>query len=187
MRRGAATTGRSSTPSWPSSSGPHGTVRREATARRLTRPPSVPGDARAAARGAGGRPHPRRRARIPRPTCAVPDPAVHSHPAPFGRAGVTQSYSIGLLHGLPEPEAGYGALAPLIAPGGRFVEWRYAREGNGWVLALVDPVGRLTSRLPLPLVSGLAWVVTVPLWIALRLLYAPARTRPPLADRKSVV
>jgi hypothetical protein len=30
-------------------------------------------------------------------------------------------------------------------------------------------------------VGGLAWIVAIPLWIALRLLYAPARTRPWLA------
>src|SRR5262249_37640616 len=65
-------------------------------------------------------------------------------------------YSIGVLHHLSEPETGFRALAPLLRPGGQFVAWFYAREGNGWVLALVDPVRRLTSRLPLPLVSGLA-------------------------------
>ena len=87
-------------------------------------------------------------------------------------------YSIGVLHHLGKPEAGFRSLAPLLVPGGRFVAWLYAREGNGWVVALVDPARRLTSRLPLPLVSALAWVVSVPLWIALRLLYAPARSRP---------
>jgi SAM-dependent methyltransferase len=65
--------------------------------------------------------------------------------------------------------------------GGRFVAWLYAREGNGWVLALVDPARRLSSQLPLPLVSALASIITVPLWVALRTLYAPARTRPGLA------
>src|SRR3989442_7862116 len=88
---------------------------------------------------------------------------------------------MGVLHHLPDPEAGFGALSPLLVPGGRFIAWLYAREGNGWVLALVDPARRLTSPLPLRLVSGLAWVVTVPLLIALRVLYAPARTRPPRA------
>src|SRR5207245_663029 len=100
---------------------------------------------------------------------------------PFRLESVDLIYSIGLLHHLPEPEAGFRALSPLLVPGGRFVAWLYAREGNGWVLALVDPARRLTSRLPLRLVSGLAGVVTVPLWIALRVLYAPARTRPRLA------
>ena len=103
-----------------------------------------------------------------------------THP-PLRPASIDLIYSIGVLHHLGEPEAGFRALAPLLVPGGRFVVWLYAREGNGWVLALVDPARRLTSRLPLPLVSGLARALTVPLWIALRLLYAPARTRPRLA------
>src|SRR5206468_2423042 len=90
---------------------------------------------------------------------------------PFRLESVDLIYSIGVLHHLPEPEAGFRALSPLLVPGGRFVAWLYAREGNGWVLALVDPARRLTSRLPLPFVSGLAWVVAVPLWIALRVFY----------------
>ncbi len=94
---------------------------------------------------------------------------------PFRLGSMDLIYSIGVLHHLGKPEAGFRALAPLLVPGGRFVAWLYAREGNGWVVALVDPARRLTSRLPLPLVSAFAWAVTVPLWIALRLLYAPAR------------
>lgn len=89
-------------------------------------------------------------------------------------------YSIGVLHHLPEPVAGFRALARLLVPGGRFVAWCYAREGNGWVLAFVDPVRRLTSRLPLGAVSALAAAVTVPLWVALRVAYGPARRRPAL-------
>ena len=100
---------------------------------------------------------------------------------PLAPESMDMIYSIGVLHHLSQPEAGFRALAPLLRPGGRFVAWFYAREGNGWVLALVDPVRRITSRLPLPLVSALAWLITMPLWLALRLLYAPARTRPRLA------
>src|SRR5213076_159251 len=61
-----------------------------------------------------------------------------THP-PFRPERMDLIYSIGVLHHLPEPEAGFRALAPLLVPGGRFVAWVYAREGNGWVLALVDP------------------------------------------------
>ena len=103
-----------------------------------------------------------------------------THP-PFRTESLDLIYSIGVLHHLSAPEAGFQALAPLLVPGGRLVAWLYAREGNGWVRALLDPARRLTSRLPLPLVGSLAWIVTVPLWIALRVLYAPARTRPRLA------
>jgi SAM-dependent methyltransferase len=99
---------------------------------------------------------------------------------PLKRGAMDLVYSIGVLHHLPEPVAGFRALASLLRPGGRFVAWCYAREGNGWVLALVDPVRRLTSRLPLRAVSALAAVTTVPLWLALRLVYGPARRRPAL-------
>jgi SAM-dependent methyltransferase len=99
---------------------------------------------------------------------------------PLRRGSIDLVYSIGVLHHLPEPVAGFRALARLLVPGGRFVAWCYAREGNGWVLGLVDPVRRLTSRLPLGAVSALAAALTVPLWAALRLAYAPARERPAL-------
>jgi SAM-dependent methyltransferase len=87
-------------------------------------------------------------------------------------------YSIGVLHHLREPAAGFRGLAPLLAPEARFVAWLYAREGNGWVVGLVDPARRLTSRLPLGLVRPLAWLLTVPLWLGLKILYGPARSRP---------
>jgi SAM-dependent methyltransferase len=97
------------------------------------------------------------------------------------RPGVADlAYSIGVLHHLPRPEDGFRALARLLVPGGMLVAWCYAREGNGWVLTLVDPARRVTSRMPLSLVSGLAAVITAPLWVALRTLYAPAKTRPGL-------
>jgi SAM-dependent methyltransferase len=99
---------------------------------------------------------------------------------PLKRGVADLVYSIGVLHHLPEPVDGFRALASLLRPGGRFVAWCYAREGNGWVLALVDPVRRVTSRLPLRAVSSLAAVLTVPLWIALQAAYAPARRRPAL-------
>ncbi len=102
---------------------------------------------------------------------------------PLRRGSVELVYSIGVLHHLAEPAAGFRALAPLLVPGGLFVAWLYAREGNGWVLALVDPVRRLTRRLPLPLVSALAWMLSAPLWTAVRGLYGPARSRPRLGRR----
>jgi SAM-dependent methyltransferase len=102
---------------------------------------------------------------------------------PLKRGTMDLVYSIGVLHHLPEPVTGVRALASLLRPGGRFVAWCYAREGNAWVLALVDPVRRITSRLPLRAVSSLAAVLTVPVWMALRLVYGPARRRPSLRRR----
>jgi SAM-dependent methyltransferase len=94
---------------------------------------------------------------------------------PFRRSRFDIVYSIGVLHHLPEPSAGFRSLAPLLVPDGTLVVWVYAREGNSWVLASVDPLRRVAHRLPAPIVRGLAWGLTVPVWVALRTLYGPAR------------
>lgn len=99
---------------------------------------------------------------------------------PFRAGSMEMVYSIGVLHHISNPASGFRALASVLVPNGLFVTWLYAREGNGWVLALVDPARRLTSRLPLPIVSGLAWFLAIPLWLAVRAIYAPARSRPSL-------
>ncbi len=97
---------------------------------------------------------------------------------PLRPASVDVIYSIGVLHHLGAPVTGFRALASLLASGGLFVAWLYAREGNGRLLALLEPLRRITRGAPLGLVNTLAWGLTVPLWFALRTAYAAARARP---------
>ncbi|MBK5257391.1 MAG: class I SAM-dependent methyltransferase [Vicinamibacteria bacterium] len=58
------------------------------------------------------------------------------------------AYCIGVLHHLKEPERGFAALLRHTRPGGRFHAWVYGREGNGLVIALVDPLRKIASKLP---------------------------------------
>jgi SAM-dependent methyltransferase len=99
---------------------------------------------------------------------------------PLRPASVDVIYSIGVLHHLGAPVTGFRALAPLLAPGGLLVAWLYAREGNGWLLPVLEPLRRVTRRAPLGPVRALAWGLTVPLWLALRTVYAAAREWPAL-------
>lgn len=96
---------------------------------------------------------------------------------PIRPGAVDLVYSIGVLHHLSKPADGFRGLAPLLGREGRFVAWLYAREGNGLVLAVLDPLRRATRRLPLPFVNVVAWLMTAPLWVAIRTLYGPARSR----------
>jgi SAM-dependent methyltransferase len=57
-------------------------------------------------------------------------------------------YSIGVLHHLHDPEAGFQAVVANVKPGGQFHCWVYAKEGNGIVRCAVDPLRRFCSRLP---------------------------------------
>jgi SAM-dependent methyltransferase len=57
-------------------------------------------------------------------------------------------YSIGVLHHLKDPKAGFEAVVANTKPGGRFHCWVYAREGNAVIILFVDPIRRIASRLP---------------------------------------
>jgi SAM-dependent methyltransferase len=57
-------------------------------------------------------------------------------------------YSIGVLHHLKDPRAGFDSVVANTAPGGRFHCWVYAREGNTVVVWLVDPIRKIVSSLP---------------------------------------
>ena len=80
-------------------------------------------------------------------------PAVHvvqgDLTRPPVRAGFDLGFSVGVLHHLPEPAAGFHALCDRIRPGGRVAIWVYGRESNEWIVRWVDPLRRtLTARMP---------------------------------------
>ncbi len=57
-------------------------------------------------------------------------------------------YSIGVLHHLKEPIAGFESVVANTKPGGNFHCWVYAREGNGIIRWVVDPIRKISSKLP---------------------------------------
>jgi SAM-dependent methyltransferase len=66
----------------------------------------------------------------------------------FVSDGFDLVYSIGVLHHLKNPVSGFESVIENVKPGGRFHCWVYAREGNGIIIWLVDPLRKITSRLP---------------------------------------
>jgi SAM-dependent methyltransferase len=90
------------------------------------------------------------------------------------------AYSIGVLHHLPDPEAGFLALVRQLMPGGRISAWVYGKEGNWWITHLVSPVRTLvTSRVPRFLTRALAFLIAVPMQAALKVLYRPINRNVP--------
>lgn len=63
-------------------------------------------------------------------------------------AGFDLVYSIGVVHHLKDPARGFDAVVRNTKSGGRFHCWVYAREGNGLIVWIVDPIRRVASRLP---------------------------------------
>jgi SAM-dependent methyltransferase len=86
-------------------------------------------------------------------------------------------YSIGVLHHLPDPRAGFLSLARLLRPGGKIAVWVYGHENNEVVRNVIEPLRRLTTRIPAPL--PMVFYCTVK-GIYPMLSLTPARTRLPL-------
>jgi len=99
-----------------------------------------------------------------------------------GDAGFDIVYSIGVLHHLPDPAAGIRSLARLVKPGGLLVVWVYGHEGNGVVRRTVEPLRRVTSKLPPSLLRSLVWPIAVMLHGVVKLAYGPLGGR--LAGRR---
>jgi SAM-dependent methyltransferase/uncharacterized protein YbaR (Trm112 family) len=84
-------------------------------------------------------------------------------------------FSVGVLQFLEQPRAGFNRLTELLRDGGAISVWVYAKENNGWVIRLVNPLRQhVTSRLPRPLLYALSHCLGLPLYLLIKLLYKPA-------------
>src|SRR5215213_2189991 len=66
-------------------------------------------------------------------------------------------YSIGVLHHLPDPQAGFRSLLRFVRPGGTIAVWVYGHENNGFVRNVVEPLRQVSTKVPPPLLRGAAW------------------------------
>jgi SAM-dependent methyltransferase len=76
--------------------------------------------------------------------------------------------SIGVIHHLEHPRRALGRLVRALRPGGTLLVWLYGREGPGRWAACVRAALPL-RRIPPPGVHALAYGLSVPIWLALRL------------------
>lgn len=93
---------------------------------------------------------------------------------PFKPAAFDLVYSIGVLHHLENPEAGFQSATSLLKPDGRLFFWVYGRENNALVVRVVDPLRKLLCRLPVAVVRyALALPLSIALWPWLHTVYHP--------------
>ncbi|MDQ3380625.1 MAG: methyltransferase domain-containing protein [Actinomycetota bacterium] len=82
-------------------------------------------------------------------------------------------YSIGVLHHLPDPHEGFRTLVDYLRPGGTIAVWVYGYENNGFVRNVVEPVRRVSTRLPPSVLRGLAWPLAIGFHGIAKALYRP--------------
>jgi uncharacterized protein YbaR (Trm112 family)/ubiquinone/menaquinone biosynthesis C-methylase UbiE len=95
------------------------------------------------------------------------------HP-PLKHKAFDAAFSLGVLHHLPDPGRGFRPLAATVRDEGWFQVWVYGREGNGWIVYVIDPIRRLTSRMPMGLLKPLSLMLAVPLLLSAKTLYQVA-------------
>lgn len=84
------------------------------------------------------------------------------------------AFSVGVLHHLPDPAAGFRSLASRVREGGRVAFWVYGYEGNEWITRYVDPLRKaLTSRLPAWFLRIACIPPAIALWAIIKLFYRP--------------
>jgi SAM-dependent methyltransferase len=90
------------------------------------------------------------------------------------RPAFDYAFSVGVLHHLPDPRAGFRSLISKVKPGGHASAWVYGAENNEWIVKLVNPVREyVTSRMPSRLLFHLARFPTALMYLASKLVYGP--------------
>jgi SAM-dependent methyltransferase len=97
---------------------------------------------------------------------------------PLKRRAFDYAFSVGVLHHLPRPRAGFVALSGHVKDGGHLSAWVYGAENNEWIMRFVSPVReRLTSRMSRRALLHLSKLPAAAMYAATKLVYAPLNRR----------
>ena len=91
---------------------------------------------------------------------------------PFARI-FDYAFSVGVLHHLPDPKAGFRSLASRVKPGGYVSAWVYGAENNGWITRFVDPVRKVTSSMDQRMLLQISKVPAALVYVATKTVYGP--------------
>jgi SAM-dependent methyltransferase len=92
---------------------------------------------------------------------------------PFARV-FDYAFSVGVLHHLPDPRAGFRSLATKVKDGGYLSAWVYGAENNEWITSFVNPIRqKFSSRMNRRALLHLSKLPTAVVYLATKLIYGP--------------
>ena len=95
------------------------------------------------------------------------------------RRAFDYAFSVGVLHHLPDPRAGFISLAGKVKAGGHLSAWVYGAENNEWITRWINPLReRVTSRMSRRALLHLSKLPTVAVYTATKLIYGPLNRKP---------
>jgi len=93
---------------------------------------------------------------------------------PLRRRAFDYAFSVGVLHHLPRPRAGFIALSAYVKAGGHLSAWVYGAENNEWITRWVSPLREgVTSRISRRTLLHLSKLPAALVYAATKLVYAP--------------
>jgi SAM-dependent methyltransferase len=93
---------------------------------------------------------------------------------------IEYAFSVAVLHHTADPRQAFLHMHSKVGRGGSVSAWVYGREHNGWIVHLVNPIRRVTSRLPRPLLLAAAHLLALPLTAVVKGIYGPMARHPRL-------
>jgi SAM-dependent methyltransferase len=83
-------------------------------------------------------------------------------------------FSIGVIHHLDDPLLAISKMRRAAKANGQVLIWVYGLENMEFYINVLNPIRRvLFSRLPMPLLQGLAYIPASVLWVLLRIGFQP--------------
>lgn len=84
------------------------------------------------------------------------------------------AFSVGVLHHTAQPRQAFISIASAVKSGGGVSAWVYGREGNDWIIHVLNPIRRkITSRIFGSLLGWIARLLAIPLYLSIKLVYQP--------------
>jgi SAM-dependent methyltransferase len=99
---------------------------------------------------------------------------------PVSRA-IDYGFSVAVLHHTADPRGAFLHLVSKVVPGGSVSAWVYGRENNSWIVYGINPLRKITSRLPRRLLLAASYALAVPLTMLVKGIYGPVARQPALA------
>lgn len=97
---------------------------------------------------------------------------------PFARV-FDYAFSVGVLHHLPDPRAGFLSLASRVKDCGHVSAWVYGAENNEWITRGINPLReKFSSRVDRRVLLHLSKLPTALVYLATKLVYGPLNRSP---------
>ena len=74
-------------------------------------------------------------------------------------------FSIGVIHHLKHPDLAIKKLKQAVKNNGIVLIWVYGYEGNEFIVKYINPIRKITSKLPLPVTHFISYFFSIPFYI----------------------